>query len=389
MKAYYMQLNKAQYCRCCGTLVSEIMLSYSNMPSIAQNMSTDKLEAESSVVTLSITQCSACSLVQLLNSAIVPYYKDVIRSSSVSYEMMNFRRNQFSKFADSNNLRSGDYCEFGCGNGEYLDIMKNIIPSSFGVENSKQALENCKDSGLNVVEGFVQDGIAKDIRENSISSFGIFNFLEHLPDPKGYLKSIQQYLTKDAVGIIEVPNFDIMIKDGAFSDFSSEHLCYFTKNTLKKVLELSGYDVIGIKPIWHNHILSATVLPSKTIDWEKFDSKLIATKKEANVILNSIGKGGVVVWGGGHQSLAIIRQLDLVDRIDYIVDSSDRKIGKYAPGSGLKIKSPSVLLSDKNVKILLIIASSYSEEVSKIVLYKYGFIENIYIVDNVKFLKIK
>jgi len=388
MKAYCMQLNNVKNCRCCNTPISEIKLSYDNMPSIAQNMSVDKVEALNSIVTLNIGQCPMCDLVQLHDATVVPYYKDVIRSSEVSDEMMDFRKDQFSKFANYNYLKTSAYCEFGCGNGEYLGIMKDVIPDSIGIEHSKQALENCKAKNLKVIEGFVQNRVS-GLGENSINAFGIFNFLEHLPDPKKYLRSMRKYLTKHAVGIIEVPNFDIMIEGGVFSDFSTEHLCYFTKSTLKKVLELSGYDVTKIEPIWHNHILSATVSLSKTIDWKKFDTKLFLIKKEIHTILDDINSGGIVVWGAGHQSLATISQLGLIERVDYIVDSSDRKIGKYAPGSGIKINDPDVLLKDSSVKLLLIMASSYSEEVSNIVLYKYEFINNVYIIDGSKCIKIK
>jgi len=71
-------------CRVCSELLFlSPLIQYSNMPKSAQFFP-DSAEVQSEKgADISVCQCSSCGLVQLTNTPI-PYYKEVIRSASVS-----------------------------------------------------------------------------------------------------------------------------------------------------------------------------------------------------------------------------------------------------------------------------------------------------------------
>lgn len=382
-----MQSSNLQYCRCCSSSIPDSKLSYSSMPSIAQLLSDNRGDALSDKLDLNILQCPECGLVQLGKGVLVSYYRNVIRSSSVSSEMMNFRHEQFDSFAMRYGLSDKCYLEVGCGRGEYLKIMAHYVADAQGIENSYEAIQECAASRLHVLHGFIGDNDL-DIKKASVDAFGMFNFLEHLPEPVKFLRGIREYLKADATGIIEVPNFDIMLEGAVFSDFSSEHLSYFTAETLRTTLMLSGFSVISLTSVWHAHILSAEVRVRPLLDAQSFNNHQDCSRELIHSLLSSYSSESVAVWGAGHQSLATIVQLGLQSKIGVIIDSASTKQGKYAPASGIPIHPPEWLLQNR-VDIMLINASSYSKEVCRVVLEKYPSIENVYIVDNGDLLKVK
>jgi len=85
------------------------------------------------------------------------------------------------------------------------------------------------------------------------------NFLEHLPDPNSTLRGIYNNLTDDAIGLVEVPVFDMILRNKLFSEFIGDHLLYFTKETLTATLRLNGFEIIDCNEEWYEYIISATV----------------------------------------------------------------------------------------------------------------------------------
>ena len=83
--------------------------------------------------------------------------------------------------------------------------------------------------------------------------------MEHWPDINGSLRSLTILLKDGAIGLIEVPNFDFILQKGLYSEFTTDHIFYFTEKTLRTVLEINGFDVLEVNTIWHDYILSAQV----------------------------------------------------------------------------------------------------------------------------------
>ena len=111
------------------------------------------------------------------------------------------------------------------------------------------------------------DAISFDIcLENSpFDAFFILNFFEHLPNPNSTLQSLYHNLSDDGIGLIEVPNFDMILRNNLFSEFIGDHLFYFTKETLKATLERNGFEVIECEEIWYKYIISAVVKKRKKL----------------------------------------------------------------------------------------------------------------------------
>lgn len=357
-------------CRLCGgAFLPEPLLRYDNMPKAAQCMpDADQLAADAGIK-LEVCQCVGCGLVQLSNDP-VPYYREVIRAAAFSPAMEAFRIRQFGDFVRDRRLAGRKVIEIGCGRGEYLALMKGAGADAYGLEYAPDSVKECLRRGLKVAQGYV-DGEEVRFEGAPFDAFFIMNFLEHMPDLNGVLKGICNNLAPEAVGLVEVPNFDMILKKNLFSEFIGDHLFYFTRDTLGLALQLNGFEVLDCQPVWQDYILSAVVTKRARADVTAYALHQQKIQNDLESYLHRFPEGKVAVWGAGHQALALLALCRLEGRIRYVVDSAPFKQGKYTPATHVCIVSPERLEQDP-VEAVIVMAAAYSDEVAGIIRKKFG-----------------
>lgn len=356
-------------CRVClAELTEEPLLVYNNMPAISQFLPTEDDFEKDKCVDLRVCMCSKCGLIQLDNDPVY-YFRDVIRSGSVSEEIKKFRTNQFQKFIDGYKLKGKKIIEIGCGRGEYLEIMNKTGAIAFGLEHRKESVEECRAKGLSVIQGFL-DNPSQKIEEGPFDAFYVCNFLEHTDEPNKLLQAIANNLTDDSVGIVEVPNSDLLVDRKSFYKFTLEHLLSFTQETIKFTLHLNGFETLSCKPIRHGSPISSIVRKRKRLDFSEFNDNQKNLHREINDFIYQAGSGEVAIWGAGHYTFGLLSVLNIGHKIKYILDSAPFKQGHYSPKTHIPIVAPSTLKIDP-VKGIIVLAAGYSDEVAKIILDNY------------------
>lgn len=352
-------------CRVCGnSFFKDPLLVYENMPRAAQNLPRMEELADEHGIDLNIFQCSGCGLVQLSNDP-VPYYKEVIRAAAFSAEMGEFRRKQFAEWISKYSLKGSKVLELGCGYGEYLALLNDCDVNAYGVEYGKMAVESCRAKNLNAQGTYLGDDDCT-LSEGPFDAFMILNWLEHLPDINKVLCKIRDNLNPGGVGLVEVPNFDMILRKNAFSEFIVDHLYYFTKKTLTATLELNGFDVCDCREVWHDYVISAEVKKRKPLDLSKFDDSMKEIAGQLASFISPYKKEELAVWGASHHAITIISLAGLADKIGFIVDSATFKQNRFTPATHIPILAPDVL-NERPVKAIVIMASSYSDEVAGII----------------------
>ena len=362
-------------CKCCKRQITDKpVFSLNNMPAGAQDFLDIKDLKEDKGIDIDLYQCPYCGLVQLFCEP-VDYYKEVIRATSVSSEMKAFRINQFRNLAKNYNLSGKKVIEFGCGNGDYLSVFKEAVDCDlYGLEYSDKNLKTCQNNGLNVIKGYLND-FDNPLEEGPFDAFFIMNFMEHMPDPSTFLKKARENLNEDGIGLIEVPNCDMIFEKNLFSELISDHLMYFTKTTLEELLNINGFEIIECNVIWHDYILSAVVKKKKMISGEGFSQNFNYMKSVFDKFIEErkpLGK--IAIWGAGHQALANVAVLGFYKDIDFIIDSAKFKQDKYTPASHIYITSPDILKNGE-IKSVIIMAGSYSEEIAKVIKSDYPSVD--------------
>lgn len=372
----YNQLN----CSLCNKrLSSRESVIIRNAPDRAQNFS---LKKNKNKINLKLVECSNCNLVQLKNNP-VNYYKETIRSVGFSKEILRFREKQFKNFIIKNKLKNKKIIEVGSANGDYLKILSKFCKKSYGLEYKKENINICKQNKLKIIKGFIGNEKYK-IPKKPFDAFFIFSYLEHIPHINNFLQGLKNNLNKNAVGIVEVPNFNMIIKKRLFTELIIDHLYYFTKETFQKILEINGFKVLRIKSIWKNYILSAEII-KKNIKNINYQDQFKIIKKNFKKIIKNNKK--IAVWGAGHQSLTTLSIANINKNISYIVDSATFKQNKYAPGTNIIIKNPKYYYQDKKIDNIIVLGGSYDSEIVSLI-KKNKKKQKIYILKNNKIKKL-
>ena len=351
------------------------------VPSIAQFFSNNKDVAIRQTTQLRLLYCNECGHLQLENPP-VPYYRQSIRSSSVSLEMRKFRRNQFKDFFIKHSIGSHEVCEIGCGPGDYCGILSEFTSRLVGFEHKPNEVNGSK-MGYSIVDHYPGEPVPKG-HLNRYSAFFCFNFLEHSPEPRKFLKSVTELLVPGAVGIVEVPNTEMIQANNMVNEICIEHLQYFNQKTFKLLLTLCGFEILSIKSILNDYVLSAEVrlrTPTVSLNAKVFINEL---QNSFHDLLKDRNVEVISLWGAGHQAMTTISLLGCHDKFANIYDSAPHKIDRYAPGTALRIKEPSAIVEDV-VHSLLILAGSYSEEIRRIVMDRFPRVKNIALLEGSRF----
>ena len=342
-------------CRYCRAACRELV-SYRNIPARSQHFP-DRPAADG--ITLNVVECTGCGLVQLANDP-VPYYREVIRAVGVSAEMAELRKKQFADFARRHDLAGRKVLEVGTGRGDYLRLIRDAGMAAYGTEFGDHG------DAENVEKIYFETGEERH-PAGPFDAFFLLNWLEHIPDPAPFLAGIRNNLAPGAVGLVEVPNFDMIRENDLFAEFTIDHLAYFSTTSLRSALETHGFDVLSVREEFHRYILSCEVRVRPPLDPQGF---LRAERRLRESIEDFFTRGAAdgdcAVWGAGHQSLLMLALVpEMARRSVCVIDSAPFKQGKFTPATGLPIRPPESLRGGK-VRTVLVIAGGYSDEIAGI-----------------------
>jgi len=354
-------MSKNHFCRVCGLYLGDSpQLTFEDLPQSAQKLPDETNLDKDLPITLVVVECAGCGVVQTLNRA-VPYFREVIRASGFSAEMRAHRLQQFTRFIDKFQLEGRKVLEIGCGRGENLEILARLNVKPSGIEFGKDAITFLRGTKLCVTEMFFENG-QEIVPDGPFNGFFFFNFLEHVLEPRVMLLGIRRNLIDDAVGLIEVPNFDMILEKSLYTEFIADHLFYFSKKSLENTLRSNGFEVLECAETWHRYTLTAVVRKRSSVDFSHMEALKDELGVRLKIFFDEYPRDRVAIWGAGHQALTVMAMAGLKSRVRYVVDSAPFKQGRYTPGTHIPIVSPATFFED-SLSAVLVIAGSYTNEV--------------------------
>ncbi len=356
-------------CRICHAELSGPLLTLNNVPAAAQNLPASPEELAADLpVDLNIHECPRCGVVQH-SAAPVGYFREVLRASGVSEAMRKFRLEQFADWLKKYDLSGKRVFEAGCGRGEYLALMAQAGADVTGWEYGQSAVDFCRKQNINAERGFFETG-SEIVGSGNYDGFFVLNFLEHIPDLARFLDGCRRNLRPGGAGLVEVPNFDMILKNSLLTEFSTEHLYYFTEKSLCNLLESNGFEVRQCRSIWSDYIISAEVVKRETVSLAGCSAVLENIKDGLDKFITPERK--VAFWGAGHQALTTLALLDYqAEDIAFVIDSSPDKQDRFTYATHIPIVSPA-RLDDGELDAVVIACGGYSDEVAAQIRSRYG-----------------
>ena len=350
-------------CRICSSLDLIEVVTLKKVPESAQIFLKTKNEKYNCSINLTIKQCQNCGHVQSTNKP-VKYYKEVITAAGLSKNITSERINVLKEIILKNKYNKPKILEIGSHIGLMVNAIKEEIDCEItGIEASKNSVKIAKEKKINIVEGYFGENI-KAIEGQKFDIVVCYNFLEHMPHPKLVLEELKKYLNNNSNIYMTVPSLNFIESTSCVHEFISDHLSYFTLNSLEKLFVYSGYQVLNCNSFHNENDLEITASFKK-------EEKIRLNLNKYNDLINKVDNildalevenKPIFIWGAGHRSLTLISQLKY-KRISYIVDSAAFKQGKFSPVSRIEIINPLKLKDYSSGTLIINLPGIYGEEV--------------------------
>ena len=138
--------------------------------------------------------------------------------------------------------------DVGCYTGVFVEIAGKHGWDAWGVEPSLWAVEQAQASGLRVLQGTLDTAA---LPEPGFDVITLWDVIEHVADPRNTLEQAHRLLTPG--GLVVIHTIDI---DSAFARLMGHrwpwlmemHLFYFSRRTMRAMLESCGFEVLSDRP---------------------------------------------------------------------------------------------------------------------------------------------
>ncbi len=258
--------------------------------------------------------------------------------------------------------------EIGSNDGVFIrNFKKDKIIS---IEPCLNLAKITKKNGFTTYPEFWDKKISKKI----FKKYGLIdlvysaNTISHIPNLDETFLAIRNILSNKGVLVIEDPSLLEVIKNNTYDQFYDEHVYVFSAIAISKIsekynLRLFDIDISSVhggsiryfickKDCFHKNTLrlkkqikkETHAKMNKFSTYLKFASKVKKSKKDLVQLLKKLKKNGkkIISYGATYKSTTIFNYCNLGKYIDYAIDTTKNKQGKFTPGQHLKILKPEV-----------------------------------------------
>ncbi len=210
----------------------------------------DKFKALAKYNAGNLVRCISCGMVFSMQkpdqTVLDAHYNGYAFFSGISpttIKRYNELLDKFEFFRSMNRI-----LDVGCGEGFFLDQAVRRAWDAYGTECVPHYIKICEDKGIHMKKGILN---IDNYPSESFDVITSIEVLEHLNYPVQEIINFNSLLKKGGVVYITTPNFNslsrrILGKSWSVINFP-DHLCYFTPDTLHKIMIQNGFKKIELK----------------------------------------------------------------------------------------------------------------------------------------------
>ena len=264
--------------------------------------------------------------------------------------------------------------EIGSNDGVFLKNFnkKDII----AVEPCKNLAKITNKKGYLTYDKFWDTKLAKKIlkKKGSVDLIYSANTISHIPNLKEVFKAISICLNQNGVFVFEDPYIGSVLNNNSYDQFYDEHVHVFSLIAISNLLKIHKLRIVdaeiltthggsirfyvareeskykiskSVKKIYKSEL-------NKRLDkfdtYKRFSYRVQGSKKKLIKLLKDLKKKGkkVISYGATYKSATVFNYCNInASLIDFVIDTTKNKQGKYTPGKHLLIKPPCDMVKEK------------------------------------------
>lgn len=372
-------------CRVCGSEQQTLLVDYGQMPLAGGFLSKEELEYQAAFP-LRLARCTDCTEMQILD--IVPPAEIFTQYSYVS----STTRTLIDHFADmgrdivaTEGAAGRLVVEFGCNDGVLVRPMLAAGAKVVGVDPSDVARRASHEGGWPLVQTYFDDVSAARVKADYGPARIVTgnNVFAHVDDLHAIVRGVTTLLADDGVFIFEVQYQGDLLALVQYDTVYHEHVSYHSLTALARLLGAHGLRIVDVERI-PIHAGSVRVTAARVgtprvaapivgemvaaeTGWhvERFAEQVESRRVTLRNLVRDLRRAGrrVVGYGAAGRSTILLNFCELgPDLVDYVVDMSPLRSGKYVPGVSIPIVPPDVFHA-RPPDYAIMTAWNYEEEI--------------------------
>jgi len=331
-------------CIACGSHLLEDFYNPGTQPLAALNLPRSQEDAIGSLrYPMNFKVCLACGHIFNVdfNVAMIPYEEDSNLMFNNGAGWLSHMKDVARHLLGTFDIEKKTIIDIGAGDGMFLgviqaaDKLNRCIAFEPGAES-----RSCEAVGIEtVVDYFVPK---RDFVKYKPDVLVCRHVLEHMENPREFVAELAYHSRESRpLFVVEVPCIDHAVEEGRFGDYLYEHVSNFTARSFRTMFETSGWVTSEMYTAYNNEVLvwiGRPFLPAFVPAPQKPDSKTV--KELLDYLTDS--KKSYAFWGATGKGASFLNACDVPPQCR-VIDSDYRKTGRYVPGTGQKIESPSDL----------------------------------------------
>lgn len=379
---------RREQCGSCGYDDLELFLDLGMSPVADAYTSTADELSETHPLQLAV--CNGCRLVQLLD---VVDHEVLFGTGYSFYSSASPPLSEYhASYANQVLSRHGELAkrftvEVGCNDGDLLRHFAAAKCPVLGVDPAGGPVDHARKRGLDVVNVPFGKHVAEQLLDgNGPAGVIIANHvLAHVESVADVLDGVQHLLAPDGVAYIEVQYLPDLLVNNAFDLVYHEHRNFFSLTSLESAAQRWGLHVVDAELTDRQGgslrvVLTRSGAPSERVErirasegWLRGMGAYRGFQGRADRIrtrlLNAVDEatynGLLVGYGAPAKATTLLNFCGLTsDHIDYVVDSTPAKQGRFIPGTGIPIKPPTPKVLDPAATVL-ILAWNYATQIMR------------------------
>jgi 2-polyprenyl-3-methyl-5-hydroxy-6-metoxy-1,4-benzoquinol methylase len=374
------------YCRFCSAALHHVCVDLGMSPLCESYVCADQLNAMEPFYPLLVYVCEHCFLVQLQEYVSPEHiFSDYAYFSSYSDTWLQHAKVYTDKMVERFKLHArSQVVEIASNDGYLLQYFAARGLPVLGVEPAANVAEVAIQKGIQTVVKFFGEKTASELAcEGKRADFLLGNnVLAHVPDLNDFVEGLKILLKPHGVITMEFPHLMRLIEGNQFDTIYHEHFSYLSLLTVEKVFAAHGMTLFDVEEI-PTHGGSLRIYARHAADTSKaieprvaalrtreekvgitrlayyfaFAEKVKETKRKLLHFLISAKRNGksIAGYGAPGKGNTLLNYCGIrSDFLDYTVDRSPHKQGKFLPGTHIPIFAPDKLKETRPDYVLIL-----------------------------------